>query len=231
MESHVLGSKRLNIFIGAYGSGKSEVSVNFALKLRDENPGKKILLADLDIVNPFYRSADAANKLGDTGIRVISPSFANSNVDVPALSGEVYSIFDDESYTGVFDIGGEDLGANVLGTMHNRLLGIDYGLYMVINTLRPFTSDKESILQMAYELTAAAKLPISGFINNTNLLEETSESDIIKGAQLIDEVSKASDIPYLATTVESSLLSSKLRNELAVYGEVIPLKRVITYDY
>ena len=165
----VFDSKRLNIFIGAYGSGKSEISVNCAVGIKNRNPEAKVLLADLDIVNPFYRSADAARKLDNMDIRVISPSYANSNVDVPALSGEVYSIFDDESYVGVFDIGGEDMGANVLGSMHNRLLGIDYNLFMVINTLRPFTSDEDSIILMAKDLEAAAKLPITGFINNTDI--------------------------------------------------------------
>lgn len=231
MDNNKLTTKRLNIFIGAYGSGKSEVSVNFALKLKNDLPDRKILLADLDIVNPFYRSADAATKLGDTGIRVISPSYANSNVDVPALPGEVYSIFDDESYTGVFDIGGEDLGANVLGSMHNRLINIEYGLYMVINTLRPFTSDADSIIAMANELQTAAKLPITGFINNTNLLEETTAEDIINGAELIDEVSRKTGVPYLATTVMDELLDSSLENSLTKYGDVIRLRRVIKYDY
>ena len=159
--SSIFDTKRLNIFIGAYGSGKSEISVNCAVGIKTRNPEAKVLLADLDIVNPFYRSADAARKLDNLDIRVISPSYANSNVDVPALSGEVYSIFDDESYVGVFDIGGEDMGANVLGSMHNRLLGIDYNLFMVINTLRPFTSDEDSIIMMAKEGRCSARGDLS----------------------------------------------------------------------
>ena len=103
----IFEKNRLNIIIGAYGSGKSEVSVNCALLLKERMKDKKVLLADLDIVNPFYRSADAARKLNDSDIRVIFPSYANSNVDAPVLSGEIYVIFDDDSYVGVFDIGGE----------------------------------------------------------------------------------------------------------------------------
>ena len=98
--------KRLNIIVGAYGSGKSEVSVNCAGIIKEEKKEGKVLIADLDIVNPFYRSADAARRLEDDGIRVICPSYANSNVDAPVLMGEMYVIFDDPEYSGVFDIGG-----------------------------------------------------------------------------------------------------------------------------
>ena len=227
----IFDSKRLNIFIGAYGSGKSEISVNCAVGIKNRNPEAKVLLADLDIVNPFYRSADAARKLDNLDIRVISPSYANSNVDVPALSGEVYSIFDDESYVGVFDIGGEDMGANVLGSMHNRLLGIDYNLFMVINTLRPFTSDEDSIIQMAKDLEAAAKLPITGFINNTNLLDETSFEDIVRGNEIIHNVSGKVGVPLVATSVLDGLFDDNTLAALNKPGEFLCIKRNITYNY
>ena len=229
--SSIFDSKRLNIFIGAYGSGKSEISVNCAVGIKNRNPEAKVLLADLDIVNPFYRSADAARKLDDLDIRVISPSYANSNVDVPALPGEVYSIFDDESYVGVFDIGGEDMGANVLGSMHSRLLGIDYNLFMVINTLRPFTSDEDSIIEMAKDLEAAAKLPITGFINNTNLLEETTFEDIVRGNEIIHNVSEKVGVPLVATSVLDGLFEDKTLATLNKPGEFLCIKRNITYNY
>ncbi|MBO7453135.1 MAG: hypothetical protein J6U54_22615 [Clostridiales bacterium] len=227
----IFDSKRLNIFIGAYGSGKSEISVNCAVGIKNRNPEAKVLLADLDIVNPFYRSADAARKLENLDIRIISPSYANSNVDVPALSGEVYSIFDDESYVGVFDIGGEDMGANVLGSMHNRLLGIDYNLLMVINTLRPFTSDEDSIIEMAKDLEAAAKLPITGFINNTNLLDETEFEDIVKGNTIINNVSAKVGIPLVATSVVEGKFTPNQLAELNNPGEFLCIKRNISYNY
>src|SRR5665648_1017479 len=87
-------SPRLFIFVGAYGSGKSEVSVHFARKLRRDNPDRKVLLADLDIINPFYRSVDAREILEKENIRVTAPNYANTNVDVPSVSGEMYSIFE-----------------------------------------------------------------------------------------------------------------------------------------
>jgi len=122
-------SPRLFVFVGAYGSGKSEVSVHFARKLRRDYPERKILLADLDIINPFYRSVDARGILEKENIRVIAPNFANTNVDVPSVSGEMYSVFDDPEYLGVFDIGGEDMGARILSSMRSRFQNISYRLY------------------------------------------------------------------------------------------------------
>lgn len=201
-DKHVtdLGSSqtpRLYIFVGAYGSGKSEVSVHFARKLRRENPNRKILLADLDIVNPFYRSADARSILEKEQIRVIAPNFANTNVDVPSVPGEMYAIFDDPDYLGVFDIGGEDMGARILSSMHSRFATLSYCVYMVINTLRPFTSDAQSIAKMAQELSQAARLPISGLMDNTNLLSDTSTQELTLSYPIVSEASRLTGIPFV----------------------------------
>ena len=188
-------SPRLFIFVGAYGSGKSEVSVHFARKLRRDNPDRKVLLADLDIINPFYRSADAREILEKENIRVIVPNYANTNVEVPSVSGEMYSIFDDPEYLGVFDIGGEDMGARILSSMHSRFQNILYRVYMVVNTLRPFTSDAQGIAVMAQELSTAARLPIHGFIDNSNLLMETSSDELVHSYSILDSASKITGIP------------------------------------
>ena len=214
---------RLYIFVGAYGSGKSEVSVHFARKLRKENPDRKILLADLDIVNPFYRSADARSVLEKEQIRVIAPNFANTNVDVPSVPGEMYAIFDDPDYLGVFDIGGEDLGARILSSMHSRFKTLSYRVYMVINTLRPFTSDAQSIAKMAQELSQAARLPISGLIDNTNLLSDTSKHEFIESYPIVYGASRLTGIPI----VYASGLDTNLPAEWDVYtNEGVPLLRM-----
>ena len=111
--SYFEADPRLHIFVGAYGSGKSEVSVHFARMLAEKHKDRQIILADLDIVNPFYRSADAISSLTEDNIRVIAPVYANTNVDVPALPPEINAIFDDGSVIGVLDLGGEDLGMKV----------------------------------------------------------------------------------------------------------------------
>ena len=221
---------RLKIIIGAYGSGKSEISVNLALKMRKENPSDKVLLADLDIVNPFYRSSDANKVLEENDIRLISPMYANSNVDAPVLSGEVYVIFDDDSYRGVFDIGGEDMGATILGSMKTRLDNTDTELIMAVNTRRPFTSTADEIIIMASELQEASKMKITGFINNTNILEQTTPSDILEGEKILLEVSQKTGIPLVMTTVMEGVMSKEEISQIKA-PEVMQMRRTINYAY
>jgi hypothetical protein len=225
-----MNNSRLKIIIGAYGSGKSEVSVNLALNMRKDFPDRKVLLADLDIVNPFYRSSDAAKVLEDNDIRLISPMYANSNVDAPVLSGEVYVIFDNDEYMGVFDIGGEDMGATILGSMKTRLDNTDAELIMAVNTRRPFTSTADEIIIMASELQEASKMKITGFINNTNILEQTTASDILEGEKILLEVQEKTGIPVVMTTVMDGVMTDDEIKRLHT-PEVMKMRRTIKYAY
>ena len=225
-----MDDKRLKIVIGAYGSGKSELSVNLALNMRKESPDKKVLLAGIDIVNPFYRSADAGKILQENDIRLISPMYANSNVDAPVLSGEVYVIFDDESYQGVFDIGGEDMGATILGSMKSRLDKIDADLLMAVNIKRPFTSTVDEIIIMASELQEASKLKITGFINNSNLLEQTTADDIFEGEKILLEVQERTGIPLIMTSFMEGVLTDEQISSLKAPSH-LKMTRAIRYAY
>ena len=222
--------RRLVIIIGAYGSGKSEISVNLAMRMRKDDPEGKVLLADLDIVNPFYRSADAGKVLEQNDIRLISPMYANSNVDAPVLSGEVYVIFDDDRYRGVFDIGGEDMGATILGSMRSRLEKTDAGLLMAVNTRRPFTSTPDEIIVMASELQDASKMKITGFINNTNILEETTSEDVFEGERILLSVQEKTGIPLVMTAFMDGVLD---QSELPMLKapSVLKMTRTIKYAY
>ena len=186
---------RLSIVIGAYGSGKSEIAVNMSLAQRKVWPEKHLLIADMDIINPFYRSSDCAPALEKAGIRVISPMYAGSNVDAPVLPAEIFSIFDDETYTGVFDIGGEDMGATVLGSMRKRIENTDTQILMAVNTLRPFTSDSAQVAEMTAILSEAAGFKIDGYLHNTNLLEETTPEIIAEGERIMEEAKNESPKP------------------------------------
>ncbi len=219
---------RLTIIIGAYGSGKSEIAVNMSLAQRKAMPDKKLLIADLDIVNPFYRSSDCGAVLEEAGIRLITPLYAGSNVDAPVLTPEMYVIFDDESYQGIFDIGGEDMGAIVLGSIRKRIENTDTAIYMAVNTLRPFTSDAEQIAVMTNELTAAAGFKIDGYLNNTNLLEETTAGMLEEGEKKILEASKLTGIPLIANCVMEGvdIPEGKLKDH-----ELFRMERKIHYAY
>jgi len=221
---------RLYVFIGAYGSGKSEVSVHFARKLRRENPERKVLLADLDIVNPFFRSADAKEILEKENIRLIAPNNVNSNVEAQTVTGEMYAIFDDEESLGVFDIGGEDLGARILSSMRSRFRQIEYRVYMVVNTLRPFTSDAKSIADMAAGLKAASGLPIHGLIDNTNLLTETSEEELVHSYPILAEAAVLTGIPLVYASGLDDRLPKNWADQTDKGIPLLRMRRSVLYN-
>ena len=219
---------RLTIIIGAYGSGKSEIAVNMSLAQRKVLPDRKLLIADLDIVNPFYRSSDCASVLEEAGVRLVTPMYAGSNVDAPVLPPDMYVIFDDESYQGIFDIGGEDMGALVLGSLKKRIENTDAVIYMAVNSLRPFTSDAEQIAIMTNELAAAAGFKINGYLNNTNLLEETTAEMLAEGEKKILEASAVTGIPLIANCVMEGV---EIPEGTLVTGELFRMNRKIRYAY
>lgn len=219
---------RLTIIIGAYGSGKSEIAVNMSLAQRKALPDRKLLIADLDIVNPFYRSSDCASVLEEAGIRLVTPMYAGSNVDAPVLPPDMYVIFDDESYQGIFDIGGEDMGALVLGSIRKRIENTDAVIYMAVNALRPFTSDAEQIAIMTNELAAAAGFKIDGYINNTNLLEETTAEMVAEGEKKILDASAITGIPLVANSVMEGI---NIPDGMLKTEELFRMNRKIFYAY
>lgn len=186
-------NKRINIFTGHFGSGKSEVSINFALKLSEIKD--KIAVIDLDIVNPYFRAADAKKILSDKNIKIITPMYANTNVDVPALPPEINSLFAEKSHHVVFDVGGDDLGARALARYDEELLNEGYEMYLVVNTKRETTDTSEKIIEMAKEIENASKLKVTTLINNTNLLKNTTIDDVVNGHTIIKEASEKLNIP------------------------------------
>ncbi|HBP38601.1 MAG TPA: hypothetical protein DD640_07665 [Clostridiales bacterium] len=189
--------RRITLFLGAYGSGKSEISVNFACWLA--SAGKATTLADLDIINPYFRSADARTTLETAGVRLISPMYAGTNVDVPAVPGAIFSVFDDPSRMAVLDIGGEDLGARVIASLRPRLQAVNpaAALYMVVNPYRPFTETADRIVETARALAGAAGLPLSGLVHNANLLEQGDAALLTTSWPIIQEAARRLDLPVV----------------------------------
>jgi hypothetical protein len=185
--------KRLNIFTGHFGSGKTEVAVNFAIKLA-ELKGKTAIV-DLDIVNPYFRTADARKELEERNIRVITSIYANTNVDVPSLPPEINSLFEEKELRVVLDIGGDDLGAKAVSRYRDEILQEDFELFFVVNTKRIMTDTPDKIEEMIYSIEQSARIKITGLVNNTNLLQDTSSSDIIEGERIIKIVSQKLNIP------------------------------------
>lgn len=196
--------KRLTLLCGHYGSGKTNVAVNLAMELRRRM--EKVILADLDIVNPYFRAKDSTDLLSQAGIRLIASEFANSNVDFPALPQELYAITDDRSYHAVLDIGGDERGALALGRIVPAILEENsYEMLMVINGYRPLTPDAPSTMEVLREIEDACKMRFTGIVNNSNLGAETTEETVLKSLPYAREVAEAAELPLVMTTVEERL--------------------------
>ena len=166
-------TKRITLFAGHYGSGKTNIAVNYALFLAKQ--GLRVSLGDLDIVNPYYRAKDSEKELSAAGVKVISSAYANSNVDLPALPQEIYALTERRDMKAIFDIGGDDRGALALGRYAPAILEEnDYIMAYVVNFCRPLTRDARSALQVMREIEAAGGIRFTHLINNTNLGADSS---------------------------------------------------------
>lgn len=210
---------RIQIITGHYGSGKTEFAVNLALKYAAA--GEKTALADLDIVNPYFRSAERRSMLESHGIRVIATSFSGM-MDVPAVSPEVMAIFDDSSYRGIIDLGGDPEGAHILGRYENQLAREGFDLLCVINANRPETNAAYKAQSYLEAIEASCGQKVTGLINNTHLCRETSYEDIIRGAKLVDELSKLTGLPVVWHAVESKFVD-QVKNQLGK-GDILPIE-------
>ena len=196
--------KRLTILCGHYGSGKTNIAVNMAFDLAAQR--ENVAIADLDIVNPYFRSKDSEDEFKARGIRLICSDFASSNVDLPSMPADLYSITDDKSMSVVLDIGGDDRGAYALGRLRDAIKAEnDYEMLMVVNKFRPLTPEAESTIEVMREIEWACGIPFTGIINNSNLAGETDADDVLGSLTYAEEVAKLANLPLVLTTVEEKL--------------------------
>ena len=199
--------KRLTLFAGHYGSGKTNIAVNYALRLASE--GKQVCIADLDIVNPYFRTKDSAAELSAAGVALISPRFANTNVDLPALPAESYRLVQDRSVFGIMDIGGDDRGAYALGRYAGAIRAENnYRMAFVLNCYRPLSSTVADAMEIMREIEAAAGLPFSCIVNNSNIGEETTKEIFLESVDFVKELARAASLPIWMHTVTATLASS-----------------------
>ena len=199
--------KRLTLFAGHYGSGKTNIAVNYALKLAGE--GKSVCIADLDIVNPYFRTKDSAKELEAAGVHLVSPQFANSNVDLPALPAEAYRLVTDKAVYGIMDIGGDDRGAYALGRYVPGILEENnYRMVFVANAYRPLTRTPEEALEVMAEIKAACGLKFTDIINNSNLASETTAETVLDSLSYMEKLSSLSGLPIFATSAVTSVAAS-----------------------
>ena len=186
---------RIKIIVGHYGSGKTELALNMARSIRAS--GRRTALVDLDIVNPFFRSAEQGAWLKDNGIRLLAPTFALTAVDIPALPAEILSVFSDAELNTVFDVGGDDAGALALGRYKRYFEESGYELIYVVNRFRPRSGTVSEIMEMMRRVSECARLQPTGLINNSNLGEMTDQKTMEEGHELLMAVSRESGLPLL----------------------------------
>ena len=211
--------KRLTLFAGHYGSGKTNIAVNYAMALAAE--GKKVCIADLDIVNPYFRTADSTRQLQEAGVEVIVSRFANTNVDLPALPPESYRLVQDKSIYGIMDIGGDDRGAYALGRFVPSILAEgNYRMIFVANSYRPLTRTPEEALEVMREIEVACGLRFTDIVNNANLGTETTPDTVLDAVPYMEELSRLSGLPIFAHTAQANVakaLEGKLTPVLSLH--------------
>ena len=211
-----LNLHRVTLFAGHYGSGKTNLAVNFALYLKEQ--GHSVTIADLDIVNPYFRTKDSAQELEAAGIPLISPHYANSNVDLPALPKELYELVARRDRLAVLDIGGDDRGAYALGRYTPSILEEgDYEMIFVVNFARPLTQTPEDALEVMREIEVAGGIPFTAIVNNTNLGHDTTPDTLRASYPLAERLSTLTGLPILFTSAEGCV-AEKMEE-----GEVVPL--------
>lgn len=214
--------KRVNIFMGHYGSGKTFVAVNYALQLAKDK--KDVAIYDLDIVNPYFRTVDAEKALKNAGVELVVSPYAETNVDIPAMNASSYKIVDDLSKYAVIDVGGDDRGALALGRFRDKILEENnYDAFMVVNCFRYETRTIEDAILMKNDIEKSAKIKFTALVNNANLGLETTVDTILKGEEFCKEFSLATNLPLAFTSVRSDLIDDNLTKKVK---KVLPITPV-----
>ena len=203
-------NKRIKIFVGGFGSGKTEIAINYSIYFRKSHT--KVAIVDLDIVNPYFRTREARDALNLKGVEVVAPKGKLTYTDVPLISPEIKGLIQNPDYYLILDVGGDDVGSVVLGNFRNFIQDFGYEMLLVVNSYRPFTQGVPQIKQMAQEIENRSRLKISGIVSNPNLSSQTDEKTIKKGHLLIKQAAQKLELPIKFICVDERF-SKKVRKE------------------
>ena len=227
MIDFMLNDKRIRIIVGHYGSGKTEFTINYAVQLAAVS--SNVAIADLDIVNVYFRSREKADLLAQKGIKVISSSLGHiTTLDIPALSAGIAAPLQDDTCDVVLDVGGDAVGARVLARFKSEIEKREYDMFCVLNAYREQTQTAEGAIEHIKAIEATTGLTVTGIINNTHLLKETKIKDVMQGQELAESVSQKLDIPVKYTAVLKNLVDQLPKD---LQGQIFPISLYMREDW
>lgn len=203
-------NKRIKIFVGSFGSGKTEIAINYSIYCRKSCA--KVAIVDLDIVNPYFRTREVKDALNLKGVKVISPEGKMAYADLPLISPEIKGLIQNSNYHLILDVGGDDIGSVVLGNFEHFIKELDYEMLFVVNSYRPFTQNLSQIRQMAQEIENSSRLKITGIVSNPNLSTQTDEEVIRQGHTLIRQAAQKLNLPVRFICIDKRF-SQKIKSE------------------
>lgn len=196
--------KKVIIVCGHYGCGKTNLSLNLAIDIA--KAGEQVTLIDMDLVNPYFRSSEYGELLQQNGVRLIQPVYANSTLDVPAISPAVsVALSGGGDGTVILDVGGDDVGATALGQFSAAIAQHPYEMYYVVNHYRPLSAGAQETTELLWEIEAASRLKATGVVNNSHLKQETTCEDIRRAFPYGVEIAEKLELPLCFTTVPEEL--------------------------
>jgi hypothetical protein len=213
----------VTLLVGHFGSGKTEIALNGALDLA--TGGVRITLADLDVVRPYFRSRSARAILSDAGIELLAPTGANVHADLPIIVPQIRSHLRDPNRRLIMDVGGDEIGARVLGSLSDVVPYDDTDCLLVLNFRRPSTPDPKCALRMVRKIEAVGRVSVSGLISNTHLMGETTPAVVLDGYRQAVETARLAEVPLVAVTVTEDLVAD-LREE-NFKCPVIAVRRIV----
>ncbi len=226
--------KQFIIFMGNYGSGKTELAMEFAFT--SPNPAKTLVI-DLDMVNTYFRLSDRKKEFAEAGIRLVCPNFASSHVEMLTVPAEIAAAFAGDWERVIIDLGG-DAGAAALGQYHNKLVeaqqkGAEIQLYNVINTNRPMAGTPAKLIRLQRDMERKARWQVTGLINNTNMSYETTAADLESGYAIVAKASDELAVPVVYTTGKQAVLEefAKTAHDPKYVGTLLSLDKRMHRDW